>query len=437
LLLKILSLSLTSSHLYGIIFQNKSILGHFSLALQDLKPNFIKNLGFDDEDLLIASSICDHSCLYKETTFTKAPKTPIKKLLPLYEKSLFPLEETPAIFLSEVTKIQKTLLIQTNVVIKKSSDEVCQNLIDLGLKLDYLSSWQIAFHQSIIHCLGSPKRAIFFYKNDNSLFVLECEESHIYFSTILKILPLQKSSLESGIRSLKESSGNKNISVLFIGDDHHIEELLIHNFSDVSKPAISELEKRHFLEIGTALAASKNKYNFLKRSAKIASFHKLFKKLSLLNTAASLILFGLTSIALVVNNSDLKNHLKSKEISDSPLIISKNDIIQMTHDLEQLNSLGKYIPQLPSPGDLLAFFSSDPILQNLDSATQKSPFCQQLDYELIDLNTAKVKLICSFPNPQSKQEFEKNLKIKKIQYQTSKFGHLTHYEFIFKKGFVF
>jgi hypothetical protein len=379
---KILSLTLTPTHLKGLVFDKERINLSFECPLTEYSPVFFDRLNIDLSTLLITFVLPEATTLYKEKTFHNVPKTSLKNLVKFYEKSLFPFEEDEAYFVSEVLRKKKNLSLKTTTCMSSATSKTLEDLKCLGLYPDALSSWQTALHASLNFFLKNKEPVLVFYIKNHTLFVFHGDQEHILFSTLLKIDTHSLKNLESALSSLKLTLNQENLESFIIGDNASIEAYILQAFPNGKHQILLDKHQDNLLLFGAGLLAQTNTFNLLKKEWTTPSKVNipLFKHLTTLNIAlCGIVLFFTLSLSLY-HNFSMRNAFKQIDPSSVPVFVSQSVINKKITLLESLKYLDNYIPQVPTPAEVVAFLSAHPILNQIDKASGKNTSIHYLDY---------------------------------------------------------
>lgn len=431
--MKVLALYLNSTDISCVLIEKNQLIFKNKTPLKHLTFPIWKSFDIDPSSTIIAGLLPEINSLYKETKFEGDIKCSLKNAIKFYEKSLFPVDDKEAYYTTTVSKSKKSFLLGTTCALKECIDQYKIDLASYGLNIDYLGAWQKSFQFAVQRFFPSKDENIYLYEKDANLFVFIGSSTNILFSTIIPVS--LESALEGAFKTIKSSYFKETTKVICIGNlDANISLI----FTDVEQADLASEITESFLLFGCALAAAKNHANLIKTNNSSAiNLDSFKKKLTLINLCLSGLLFLGISCKYLFTNNSIRSELIALENKSPSAFVTRTEIISKKLELASQGYLSRFLYELPEVSEILAFFSAHPVLNFTDSKTGKSASCQELDYEIIDTQTLKVKLACQFPSTDLKENFEKDLKLKKISFKSYKSAHLTIYDFVFKKGFVF
>lgn len=433
-MLKILCLTLNTTHLKGALFEQDQIIASFQVSLSDYTPLFFSKLGIDLNQTLISFVLTETPTLYKESCFQKTPKSSLKKVISFYERSLFPLENNEAIYSSQALKIKKTLQLKSSICMKQGLLKTLDNLSALNLQPDYVGPWQPCLKKALSHLLKSTLSGLFIYTYNEQGYVLQLEQDQILFSTLLKTSAHQHTILDQALKNLPQTT-----QMTLLGEHSSLSAKIKQIYPHIHVYEPVDQSSDNLILLGLALSAQKGSFNFLKKLnlKREVKGNTFLQKLSLINLSLTAVTI-LTVIGLFcIHNHTLKTGLTLLENRAQNLIITQQELLDKKEHLLRLSYLSKQVPEVPSPLDLIAFLSNHPILVQTDHLSGKSAYCQELSYELIDKGNLKVVVSCYLPSQQLKTAFEQDLNHRSITFKTTKQAHLYLYELHFKKGYIF
>jgi hypothetical protein len=392
-------------------------------------------MGICLEQTLIAGLFHETTSLYKENFIHHGTKISLKTFIPHYEKSLFPLDSKSLCFVTKTQRRKKSLKIQTAACNIHTVSKICEDFSFLNLSLDFLGQWQTALQSALKHLLNPSKKTLYFFEKTSQMYVLMADCHSIDFHTVI-YLQNAYPVIDAALQGILKQLDSLDYDVFYIGNTIQYEKLLKEFFPKISKSEPLMNAKDYLLELGVALNAQNNHLNLLKKETKKPLFKRLLKKLTFFNLSFSLVLITVAFMFQIASN--YKNCIDIKKIdpSFSSKFITKNTLLEKKQNLDTLSVFSKHIPQVPEAGELMAFFSSHPILNQIDPVSKKSASCLQMNYYLLDLQTLNVTLEIQFPQNNLENSFDQDLKQRKISFTKTKSAHLTTYEFLFKKGFI-
>lgn len=423
--MKILSFHISKSRLVGVIYHKGFIESQFDLLLQDYTPLFFQKMGLNLQEYYLCYTICDSSVLCKESFLTKVPQNAIKKLIPFYESSLFPLDDKDTCLVTFYEKIKKSYHLCSHAIVKDTLNALLDELKSLSLLPDALFSWQKALEKSLSHLLDPQKESLIFYFYADVLYILHKKDGHIATSTSIKILP-KNPSLSPILASLKQQLGTNPYDVFYIGDHEGLEKQLQSTFNDSLIMPKLNVKPHHLMHQGACLLAEKNKYNLLKNF----SFNKMPPLSLMKKTLLKINLIASVSALLLSAFIFGKQLYQENKSSHDPHI----SIEQSLEAIDKLKVLHTIAIEAPSPLDIMAYLSTHPVLNKMENRSSLSTSFSSLKYELLSPQKAKVILSLTFPQESLKLEFEKHLTLKKIPFTCINRPHTTNYELEFTKN---
>lgn len=425
--MKILSFHVSTTHLSGVTYKNGLIESQFNILLSEYSPLFFQKLGIDLKEHLIVYTICDQLCLCKEATLNKVPQNSIKKLIPFYESSLFPLDDKETHLVTSYERKKGSYHLTSHAILKEFLLSLLSDLELLTLCPDGLYSWQKALEISFTSFINSQKEQLIFYQQEEILYVLHKNGGIISTSTLVK-LTKSNFSLVPILNALKNKITQSDYEVYFIGDQAQIKDEIQKEFKELITPKLS-IKPSHLIHLGACMLADKNQHNLLKKLPlkRPISTTSLFQRINKINLITSLfaILLGL----FMVTKQVYQEHKIKLELSFQ-------NSLSLDQTLEEVDKLKLYKTiaiEAPSPLEIMAFFSLHPVLCKIDDTSSLSTSFTNLKYELISSQKAKVTISLNFPSDVIRLDFEKNLKLKKIPFTSTSMAHTTTYEMEFSK----
>lgn len=427
---KILSFCLSATHLKGIICQHGLVESQFECLLSDFSPLYFQKLGIDIQKCFIIYTICDQTSLLKESKLDHIPQNSIKKLIKFYETSLFPINENDAFIITEFCKIKKSYFLSSHAFIKDAILSLEDNLKALQLNPDGIFSWQKALEKSVESQFSPGKNQIIFYIHENNLYVLARVNQQISLSSILKI-STSHAHLTSALMSIKNQNMSDDCEVFYIGDNTSLETLIKSEFPNIAAPLLQS-RPAHLFQYGSALLANKNKHNLIYKLPIKKQWPKfqIGKKIRTINYISSLLI--LTISGMIMGLKLYREH----QYSLSPVSGKRVSLHRSLRDMETLNVFRQIALEAPTPLEIMAYFSSHPILNKTDKGSSLSTSFSYLKYQLLSLQKAKVTICFNFPSEAIRQEFEKHLKIHKISFTHTSTTHATIYDMEFSKHLI-
>lgn len=409
------------------------ITSRFKCPLHEFDFSFFSRLNIHPSDSYLALLLPVSSSLYKEQLFPEIAQKGLKKSLPSYIHSLFPLENLEKKSEVTVKKILKQIHVTVCITSQNAIDLSQSLLSQLDLVGDYLGIWQSAFINAVTpHILSHD--GLFFYFSDQHLFIIYLESKMCLFSSVISLAHLE--SLEDALKDLQLKYTGKNTWV--IGSNHSKIDLLKNHFPDFQTNPFFEDIAEYFLIYGNALQALKNEGNFQQNKSllflKSAPIQRLLKRTAMINFCASFIIFTSAILGYFYHQNQLNLPVFDSLASKKPLLVTRSDVNTKKLELQKIINYSKFVPEAPSPCDVLSFLSSHKAFSDQNITNGKLGSISDFSYQLIDLFQASVFMKCSFPTKEHKQVFENDLRIKKITFKATEQGHLYFYELLFTKN---
>lgn len=425
--MKILSFHVSTTHLSGVTYKNGLIESQFNILLSEYSPLFFQKLGIDLKEHFIVYTLCDQLCLCKETTLNKVPQNSIKKLIPFYESSLFPLDDKQTHLVTSYERKKGSYHLTSHAILKEFLEDLLSDLELLTLNPDGLYSWQKALETSFFSFIKNKKEQLIFYQQDEILYVLHKNDGIISTSTLVK-LTKSNSSLMPLVNALKNKISQSDCEVYFIGDHAHTHDEIKKEFKDLILSKLS-IKPSHLLHLGACMLADKNQHNLLKNIPlkKGISTSLLFQRINKINLITSVLAF---SLGLFMVTKQIYQEQKIK------IELSPQSSLSLDQTLEEVDKLKLYktiAKEAPSPLEIMAFFSSHPVLSKIHDLSSLSTSFTNFRYELMSCQKAKVTISLNFPSDLIRLDFEKDLKLKKIPFTFTSMAHTTTYEMEFSK----
>jgi hypothetical protein len=422
---KILSFHISKKRLLGIVYQNGLVESQFDVSLNDFSPLFFQKLGIDLKDYYLSCVIVDPAILCKEAVLTNVPQNAIKKLIPFYESSLFPMDDKETFIITNYEKIKKSFHVSSFAILKQTLDLWLLELQNLSITIDTLLPWQKALEKSIEALFDQKKEQLIFYFNDDILYILHRKNGCLMTSTTMRYSS-QISSFNHMISALKQNLSLEAYEAFLMGEHLDIEKTLTETFGHHLKKPLLSVKPSHLILLGASFLAEKNKNNLLKNISftKSLPLDLLKNTLIKINKVACTCALALSLFIFVKKLYEEKNQLSG---------FSTQTIDQSLETFEKLKVYKTMAIEAPSPLDIMAYFSSHGILNKTDSSSTLSASFSNFRYELLSPQKAKVSLNLTFPQEALRCEFEKHLKLKKIPFTCINTPHSSTYDMEFSK----
>lgn len=427
--MKILSFHLSNTSIVGIVYKNGFVESQFSISHDEYTPLFFQKMGINLQEYYLAYVLTNNLSLYKESILSHVPANSIKKVIPFYESSLFPLDDKEAYITTSYEKEKKSFHLKSHAILKESLDGLISDLKNFSLAPDGLFSWQQALDLSLKPFFDIKKQQLIFYLYEDFLYILHKKEGYIATSTISKITE-ENSCLPPLILALKQRSEIGSTEVFFIGQSQNLQTQIQELFD---KPLIVpnlKVKASHLLHFGACLLADKNQKNLVEKIS-----HKSTLPLSSMKTRLRNINLMATAVALIITVFIWAAQIyEEKKINHSFIHNEKLTVDESLENIEKLKIFKAIAIEAPTPLEIMAFFSSHPILNKIDPSSSLSTSFSNFKYELLSPQKAKVTIGFSFPSQVLRLEFEKHLKIIKIPFTSHPTPHISTYELEFSKN---